>query len=96
MKFAILQLWEESNKDNTVVSSGATLHTNLLNRNIYIDNVYLIRDENNIPEYYDKAIGEPVEVMLPDNLYNSIMNNYMKLQQNELNNLIELEEIIVL
>jgi hypothetical protein len=89
---AVLQLWEESERGVGARPSGATLHIDVNSREKYIKRIYSNRDK--VPEYYEKAIGEPVDVLLKNNLLKN--SDVTKLMRHELNNLLNMNEIYVI
>jgi hypothetical protein len=49
-----------------------------------------------IPNEYDTAVGEPIEVLVNDNVFELIkIEKTIRLLQNEFNNLIQLKDILV-
>jgi hypothetical protein len=95
MNKIILQLWEESIKNGTFLSSGCTLHLNLKERDKYVDSIYSNRNENSIPNVYDKIIGDPIVVYVNDEMYNNItVEKSIKISQVEFLNMIKFGEII--
>ena len=49
-----------------------------------------------IPNEYDSAVGEPIEVLVNDKVFELIkIENSIRLLQNEFNNLIQLKDILV-
>ena len=95
MNKVILQLWEESNTKEGFLSDGCSLHLNVEERNKYISSIYSERDGNNIPNQYDRIVGEYVEVFVDDKIYYMIVSEKnVKLNEAAFQNLLKFEEII--
>ena len=91
----ILQLWEESINRKGSRPDGCSIHIDLNSRLDYINTEYELRKSNVIPDEYEIAIGDPIEVIVTDNIYNVLKEvKSVRLLQNELRNLIDLKEII--
>jgi hypothetical protein len=88
---AVLQLWEESEKNNNR-PCGCSIHSDLQSRDKYLKSIYSGR--NKVPEYYERAIGEPIDVLLKSNLIKGLET--VKLMRHEMNNLLNLNEILVI
>lgn len=96
MNKAILQVWEESNKLEGIRQDGCSIHIDSNELNKYIDSVYNGRDDNNLPESYERVVGNPTEVEISDALYNIIIRDKsIRLRSYEMNNLLKMEEIVV-
>lgn len=95
MKKAILQLWEESEKDLGVIEGGCSLHLSQEGLREFITSFYSERSEDdNIPQLYEKTLGAPNKVIVSEAIYNMVLERgSVRLAQNELNNLLELGEI---
>ena len=95
MNKVILQLWEESNTKEGFLSDGCSLHISLEERNKYISSIYSERDGNNVPNQYDRTVGEDVEVFVDDKIYSMISSDKtIKLNEAAFQNLMKFEEII--
>jgi hypothetical protein len=95
MNKVILQLWEESNSKDQFLSNGCSLHLNVKEREIYVSSIYNTRDNSNIPNKYDRIIGECVEVFVEDKIFNMILEgNSVKINESSFQNLLKFEEII--
>ena len=44
----------------------------------------------------DRPVGELLEVMIKDDLFDSIENGSLRLMEHQMNNLINMEEIVIL
>lgn len=94
MNKVFLQLWEESNTKEGFLSDGCSLHINLEERNKYVSSIYDDRDEN-VPNQYDRKIGDEVVVFVDDKIYNMIESEKtVKLDEASFQNLLKFEEII--
>jgi hypothetical protein len=93
MKEIVLQIWEQS-EIGGFEPDGCSLHSNIEEHKKYLDSIYSIRDDKDIPDFYDSVVGEPVIVLVNDNIFSIIENKKsVRLQQHEMNNLIGLKEI---
>jgi len=96
MKKVYLQYWEESERGWGIRPDGCSLHLTEEDRNKYITSIYEQRkNDKEVPYEYDRPVGESIEVMINDNLFELIKESY-RLLSFELNNLIKLEEIVIL
>jgi len=96
MKKVYLQYWEESERGWGIRPDGCSLHLTEEDRNKYITSIYEQRkNDKEVPYEYDRPVGESIEVMINDNLFELIKKSY-RLLSFELNNLIKLEEIVIL
>jgi hypothetical protein len=96
MNKAILQIWEESNKEFGIRQDGCSIHIDSIELNQYIDSVYRDRDGDNLPISYERVVGNPTEVEICDLLYNRLTRDKsIRLRSYEMNNLLRMEEIIV-
>lgn len=94
MNRVILQFWEESNIKGEFLSDGCSLHLSLNERNSYIAAIYSSRGSE-IPDTYDRILGDPVEVFVTDKLYELILSDKsIKIPESALHNLLKLEDII--
>jgi hypothetical protein len=94
MKKVILQLWEETEKNSGIQPDGCSLHIDEKSLSDYTDGVYSIRDTNKVPDIFERLIGRPIEVEVIDNIFNVVEKmKSVRLQQYEMNNLINLKEI---
>lgn len=95
MKKVYLQHWEESERGWGIRPDGCSLHLTLEDRKKYIETIYEGRDISNIPHEYERICGEPIEVDIKDELYDTIQNGTLRLLRHEMNNLLKLDEIIL-
>lgn len=95
MNRIILQLWEESNKENEPLTSGCSLHISESIREEYINNIYINRGDI-IPEVYDRVLGKQIEAFIVDDLYEILLKEKsIRLSEVEMNNLINYEDLII-
>lgn len=88
MNTILLQLWEISNTDNSILPDGCSLHTTMTNRNSFIKSV----NESN-----ERIVGLPSEVEVSDVIFDIIIKkNNIRLSEIEFNNLVGLKEILPL
>jgi hypothetical protein len=94
MNKIILQLWEESNLNDINLSNGCSLHIDLNEKNKYIKSIYDNRDSN-VPDKYDRIVGDSVSVLISDELYNNLIKNKnLKLSESSFQNLKKFSDII--
>jgi hypothetical protein len=94
MSELILQIWEESTLGD-VIQDGCSLHLNEESRKRYI-NDYYSNIGNDIPNIYERAVGDPTEVIVSEALYDITKESgSVRLMQNELNNLFSIGDIIL-
>lgn len=96
MNKIILQLWEESERGWGIRPDGCSIHIDSKERKKFLSKIYKKREiELNVPDEYDRIVGEEIEAFVNDNIYEKVKNKKsIKLSEIELNNLIKLEEII--
>jgi hypothetical protein len=95
MNIAVLQIWEESDIKNGVNQDGCSIHLNIEERNNYINKHY-VNNTKDMPSVYERIVGIPSSVFITDQLYNILTNEKsIRLMQNELNNLFNLQDIIL-
>lgn len=96
MEKVYLQYWEESERGWGVRPDGCSLHLDEASHSNYVREAYKNRDKNIIPNEYDKVVGGIIPVKVKLDLYDMIvMDNTIRLSQNQLNNLIKLGELIL-
>lgn len=96
MNKAVLQVWEESNKIEGLRQDGCSIHIDSNELKKYIESVYKDRDENDLPDSYERVVGNPTEVEISDVLYNIVCRDKsIRLRSYEMNNLLKMEEIVV-
>jgi len=95
MKRVFLQYWEESERGWGVRPDGCSLHLTMGEHKKYIEKIYESRDSRNIPDEYDRTVGEVIDVFVKDDLYDAIKGS-LRLWKHELNNLLKLEEITII
>jgi hypothetical protein len=97
MKKVYLQYWEESERGWGVRPDGCSLHLTKEDHKKYIDSIYKERESHTeVPYEYDRIVGEPIEILIKDDLYDSIDAGTLRLMEHQMNNLIKLEELVIL
>ena len=66
MNKVYLQIWEESISNEGTRPDGCSLHIDLESNQKYLKSIYEFRENLKIPNDYDSAVGEPVEVLVND------------------------------
>lgn len=95
MNNLILQIWEQSETGVGVQPDGCSLHIDSNSLNDYIKSFYEQR-EGEVPDVYERVVGVPIDVFVDDNIFNIVSKlKSVRLQQYEMNNLINLKEIVV-
>ena len=94
MNKVILQIWEESERGWGTRPDGCSLHTDSNQRDEYLSSIYKNRG-GDVPDEYDRIVGNPIEVFVDDDLYEKVLQKSIRLFENEMNNLIKLEEITI-
>lgn len=96
MEELYLQYWEESERGWGIRPDGCSLHIDDISHKSYISEIYEGRDKNNIPNEYDRTVGELITVKVKKDLYEMVVKDKtFRLSQNQLNNLIKLGEILL-
>jgi hypothetical protein len=94
MNRCIFQLWEESQRDGTVLSDGCSVHLSETDRDSYVNSIYSQRDSQ-VPDSYNRFVGLGVETFISDILYEKLQEEKtIRLNEIEKNNLISMEEIL--
>lgn len=95
MNKVILQLWEESERGWGTRPDGCSIHVDLKNQKQYIKDCYEDRGDD-VPNVYERVVGDPIDAFVDDRLMMIIeKEKNVRLFENELNNLINMEEIII-
>jgi hypothetical protein len=96
MNKVYLQIWEESISNEGTRPDGCSLHIDLESSKSYLRSIYEFRENMKIPDEYDSAVGEPIQVLVNNNVFELIkIEKTIRLLQNEFNNLIQLKDILV-
>lgn len=96
MNKAVLQIWEQSVIDDGIRQDGCSIHLDLDLRNKYVNKFYSRRLSKSVPIKYIKAVGDPVNIYVTDQVFNVLNTKKdIRLMQNELNNLVLLQDIMV-
>lgn len=95
MNRVYLQLWVHSERGLGFLTDGCSLHIDLVERDKFISDVYLERDEL-VPEQYDCCFGDSFEVYVDDMLFESVRSqSNVRLDESSLRNLLVMEDIII-
>ena len=97
MNPCIFQIWEVSERGVGNRSDGGSIHIDLWERESFILNKYKLREKLVVtPKEYDRPLGNPVQCLISDELYNRLLERKsIRLFENEKNNLINMEELIL-
>jgi hypothetical protein len=96
MNKVIFQFWENSIESFDVIPDGCSIHIDEIEFNRWVDSIYSTRDLNDIPEEYDRVIGDKLIAFVEDDLFKKVENfKTIRLSQNQLNNLILMDEITI-
>lgn len=100
MNKVIMQLWEDyekrENDKSTIRPSGCSIHTDSDEKKRYIKSIFDSRELNSIPNEYENTLGEEMEVFIEDSLFKILQSEKtIRLQENQLNNLINMGELII-
>ena len=95
MNKVYLQIWEESERGWGVRPDGCSIHLTLSNRNEYVSEIYGGRRLGNVPDEYERVVGNPLSVFISDEvLKETNIKGYLRLMEHEFRNLISMEEIV--
>jgi len=97
MNTVYLQIWEESEREWGIRPDGCSIHLSIEDRDNYIKSIYSERiGVPEVPEIYDRTVGEPIEAYISDSLYKLVdKDKSVRLMEYEMNNLYNLEEITI-
>jgi hypothetical protein len=96
MNKVVFQFWENSIEDVDVIPDGCSIHIDEIEYDRWVKSIYFSRDQNNVPEEYDRVIGGKLIAFVEDNLFKKVENfKTIRLSQNQLNNLLSMEEIVI-
>jgi hypothetical protein len=95
MKKVYVQIWEESELGQGTKEDGVSLHLTTESAKIFINKVYKNREISNIPNSYERIVGDIIEVKVSNSLYREIVNTKLGLRipQHSFTNLKNLGEI---
>ena len=92
-----LQYWEESERGWGIRPDGCSLHIDLAHHKLYISKIYEDRDINDVPYEYDRVVGDPIQVIVSDDIFNQVKNNgNLRLSQVSFSNLKKFNEIKII
>jgi hypothetical protein len=96
MNKVVFQFWENSIEDVDVIPDGCSIHIDEIEYDRWVKSIYSGRDQNNVPEEYDRVIGSKLIAFVEDDLFKKVENfKTIRLSQNQLNNLLSMEEIVI-
>lgn len=85
MEKVIIQLWEISNSDNTILSDGCSIHINDIHRTEFVK-ITSSREE--------RPVGSPSDVLINKNIFEILKKDFtIRLSEAEMNNLIGLKDL---
>lgn len=95
MKKVLLQYWLESGRHWGVRPDGCSLHLTIDDNKKFIDSIYKDRDINDIPDEYERIIGNPIEIWITNEIYDEIVSNKgsLRLPQQSMSNLRKMKEL---
>lgn len=94
MNKVILQLWEETT-NGKILSDGCSIHLTLEDREVFIDTIYKNRSDNEIPDSYDRIIGDYEYVYVSDEIYNFLSEEKsLKISETSLKNMILYNDLV--
>jgi len=97
MNKIVLQLWEESGRGWGVRPDGCSIHTDIAERDRYVESIYASRrGSDSVPEEYERIVGSPVEAYVDDSMFETLRSEKsIRLAQHQMNNLVSMEDIII-
>jgi hypothetical protein len=96
MNKVILQFWEESERGWGTRPDGCSLHLDINSRNSYVEKIYEDRKSSDVPDEYDRIVGEPIDAFISDVMFARVkLKTNVRIHEHELNNLMNMAEIIV-
>jgi hypothetical protein len=96
MRIVYLQYWEESDKEDGLRPDGCSLHIDLKSHYDYVDKIYKDRNIEDIPDIYDKIVGNIILVNIKEELYLLVLeNSVVRLFEYEFNNLVKMKELLI-
>jgi hypothetical protein len=95
MKKVFAQIWEESELGQGTKEDGISLHLTFENAKNFIKSVYKDRDSRDVPNSYERVVGEIIEIKISNSLYKELNKNKLGLRvpQHSFTNLKNLGEI---
>lgn len=95
MNKVFLQVWVES-APGKIERDGCSIHLERKDRLEYLKKEYAGRNPSYIPDTYEMALGDAIEVFIGDNLYEILSNDKsLRIEETSLRNLLKLDEIII-
>jgi len=95
MNKVFLQVWVESMPDK-IERDGCSIHLEYKDRLDFLRKEYEGRDSSNIPNCYEMALGDVIEVFVEDNLFKLLLvDKSIRIEETSLRNLLSLDEITI-
>lgn len=95
MKKVFAQIWEESELGHGRKEDGCSLHINTEAAKSFVKSVYRDRDNQKVPDSYERIVGDIFEMKISNSLYKELTKTKMGLRipQHSFTNLKNLGEI---
>lgn len=95
MKKVYAQIWEESELGHGVKEDGCSIHLSAENAKSFIKTVYKNRESEEVPNSYERIVGDTHEVKISNSLYKELLKTKLGLRipQHSFTNLKNLGEI---
>ncbi len=95
MKKVYAQIWEESELGQGVKEDGCSIHLSVENAKNFIKTVYRNRESEEVPNSYERIVGDVLEVKISNSLHKELVKVKLGLRipQHSFTNLKNLGEI---
>lgn len=95
MKKVFAQIWEESELGQGTKEDGCSLHLNLELAKSYVKSIYKDREDQKVPQAYERIVGEVFEIKISNSLYKELLRTRsgLRVPQHAFSNLKNLGEI---
>ena len=95
MNKVYLQRWEESERGLGTRPDGCSLHLTLKDRDKYLTKIYEGTTFTNVPDEYDRIVGNPIEISISDVVFSEVnVNGALRISEYEMKNLLKMGEIV--
>jgi hypothetical protein len=96
MNKVVLQFWEESIRGKSPIQDGCSIHLDTQERIKYINSIYDGRNENNIPDEYERTVGDELVAFIEDSLFEKLTKDKsIRIYQHQFKNLLNMSELII-
>ena len=96
MNKVVLQFWEESIRDKSPILSGCSIHLDNQEKVRFINSIYNERDVEDIPNEYERVLGDGLDAYIEDNLFEILKKDKsLRIYQNQYSNLLNMNELII-